>query len=86
MNRFLQLLLALVALLAGFLLIYDGYGRGVSLAGKTSTGFAQLKTGLDGHIRVPLHHWEYAAGFLLIVGSIWWLVHGSKAKPVRRRR
>ena len=52
MSRFLQLLLALAALFAGLGLLYAGYGRGVSLAGKTSTGFSQLKTGLDGKTRV----------------------------------
>ena len=84
MNRFVQLLLALGALLAGLGLLYAGYSRGVSLAAKTSTSFAHLKTGLDGQTRVPLHHWEYAGGFILVVGSTWWLVRGGKTS--RRRR
>lgn len=88
MNRFLQLLIALIALLAGLWLLYAGYGRGVSLAGKTSTGLAQLKTGLDGKTRVPTHHQFYAGGLALIIGSTWWLVKGGghpKGKVKRRR-
>jgi hypothetical protein len=81
-NRFLQLLVALSVFCAGVWLLYAGYGRGVSLAGKTSTGLAQLKTGIDGKTRVPVHHLEYAAGGCLIIGSTWWLLKGGK----RRRR
>lgn len=87
MNRFLQLLLAIAGLLAGLWFLYAGYGRGVSLAGKTTTGFAQLKTGLDGKTRIPTHHLQYAAGFILILGSSWWLVKGGgPKKPSRRSR
>ncbi len=85
MNRFVQLLIAIIALFAGLWLLYAGYGRGVSLAGKTSTGLSQIKTGLDGKTRVPLHHLEYAGGLALIIGSTWWLVNGGKnqRKPAR---
>lgn len=90
MPRFLQLLLALAAFVGGLWLFYAGYGRGVSLAGKTETGFAHLKTGVDGETRVPVHHQFYAAGLALIIGSTWWLVKGgskppSKGKTKRRR-
>ena len=88
MNRLLQLLLALAALFTGLWLLYAGYGRGVSLAGKTETGFAQLRTGVDGQTRVPTHHQFYAGGLALIIGSTWWLVKGgvmSTGKTKRRR-
>jgi hypothetical protein len=86
MPRFLQLLLVLAAFMAGIWFLYAGYGRGVSLAGKTTTGFAQLKTGLDGKTRIPTHHLMYAAGFTLILGSTWWLVKGGDRPKGRRRR
>jgi hypothetical protein len=85
-NRFLQLLVALVALFTGFWLLYAGYSRGVSLAAKTSTGLAQLKTGIDGKTRIPRHHLQYAAGFVLIIGSTWWLLKGGGKPKAKRRR
>lgn len=85
MPRFLQLLLALAALGAGLWLIYGGYEREVSLAGKTETGLTYLKTGLDGKTRVLTHHWHYGAGLLLIVGSLWWMVKTSPNRSRRRR-
>lgn len=86
MPRFLQLLLALAAILAGLWLLYAGYGRGVSLAGKTETGLTYLKTGIDGKTRVLTHHGYYAAGFVLLIGSTWWLVKGGGQKAGKRRR
>ncbi len=85
MPRFLQLLLALAALGAGLWLLYAGYGREVSLAGKTETGLTYLKTGIDGKTRVMTHHWHYGAGLLLIIGGIWWLAKGGAPKPARKR-
>ena len=85
MNRFLQLLVALAAFGGGLWFFYSGYGREVSLAGKTETGLTYLKTGIDGNTRVLTHHWRYGAGFILVVGSSWWLLKGSPARPKRRR-
>ncbi len=85
MHRFFQLLLALAALGTGLWLLYAGYGREVSLAGKTETGLTYLKTGIDGKTRVMTHHWHYGAGLLLIIGSIWLMVKGYAPKPVRKR-
>lgn len=85
MSRFLQLLLALAALFAGLGLLYAGYSRGVSLASKTSTSFAHLKTGIDGKTRIPVHHWQYAGGAALIIGSAWWLVKGGTKQRKRSR-
>ncbi|RXK56069.1 hypothetical protein ESB00_09375 [Oleiharenicola lentus] len=86
MPRFLQLLLALAALGAGLWLLYAGYGREVSLAGKTETGLTYLKTGIDGKTRVMTHHWHYGAGLLLIIGSIWWLAKGGGTVKTKRSR
>lgn len=86
MQRFLHLLAALAALFAGLWLLYAGYGRGVSLAGKTETGLTYLKTGIDGKTRVLTHHAYYAAGLALLIGSIWWLVKGGRARTIKRRR
>lgn len=85
MNRFLQLLLALAAFFGGLWLLYAGYGRGVSLAGKTETGFAHLKTGLDGTTRMPTHHLQYAGGLALVIGGSWWLLKGGGKKRRRQR-
>lgn len=84
MPRFLQLLLALAALGAGLWLLYGGYEREVSLAGRTETGLTYLKTGLDGKTRVLTHHWHYGAGLLLCIGGSWWLTKGSPRKARRR--
>ncbi|AOS45999.1 hypothetical protein Verru16b_03090 [Lacunisphaera limnophila] len=85
MPRFLQLLLALAAFLAGLWCLYAGYGRGVSLAGKTETGLTYLKTGIDGKTRVLTHHSYYAAGFVLLLGSSWWLMKGGSRQKRRAR-
>lgn len=89
MPRFLQLLLALAAFVGGLWLFYAGYGRGLSMAGKTETGLGYVKTGLDGQTRVPTHRWMYAGGLVLLIGSTWWLVKGGGSKPkvkAKRRR
>jgi hypothetical protein len=87
MNRFLQLLIALAAFVVGLWLFYAGYGRGLSMAGKTETGLGYVKTGLDGQARVPTHRWMYAGGLVLLIGSTWWLVKGgSKPKGKAKRR
>jgi hypothetical protein len=86
MPRFLQLFLALAALGTGLWLLYGGYEREVSLAGKTETGLVYLKTGIDGKTRVLTHHWHYGAGLILIIGSVWWMIKGGEPKKARRRR
>jgi hypothetical protein len=86
MPRLLQLFLALAALGAGLWLLYGGYEREVSLAGKTETGLVYLKTGIDGKTRVLTHHWHYGAGLILIIGSVWWMVKGGGPRKAKRRR
>lgn len=84
-STFFQLLAALAAFAAGLWFIYSGYGREVSLAGKTETGLTYLKTGIDGKTRVLTHHWRYGAGLVLILGSTWWMMKGGGLKPGKRR-
>ena len=87
MRRFIHLLLALAAFVGGLWLLYAGYGRSLSLAGKTEVGLSYMQTGFDGRARVPTHRWMYLGGFALLIGSTWWMLHGHKpAKPARRRR
>lgn len=86
MNRFFQLLIALAAFIGGLCLFYAGYGRGLSLAGKTETGLGYMKTGMDGKTRIPTHRWMYAGGLVLVIGSTWWLVKGGGIPKGRRRR
>lgn len=62
--------LGIIALLAAIGCFYSGYSRGVSLAGKTQTNIAQLKTGIDGKTRVPDHYWLYAGGTALGLTSL----------------
>ena len=88
MKRLLHLSLALVAFLGGLWLLYAGYGRSLSLAGKAEIGMSYMKTGFDGKARVPTHRWMYAGGLVLIIGSSWWMLHGHKppGRSGRRRR
>ena len=86
MPRFLQLLIALTAFVGGLWFFYAGYGRGLSLAGKTETGLGYVKTGVDGKTRVPTHRWYYACGLVLLIGSTWWLVKGDRKPKGKRRR
>ena len=86
MHRFFQLLLALAAFVGGLWCFYAGYGRGLSLAGKTETGLGYVATGLDGKTRVPTHRWYYAAGLALLIGSTWWMFKGHPAPAPKRKR
>jgi hypothetical protein len=86
MHRFFQLVLALAAFVGGLWLFYAGYGRGLSLAGRTEIGLSYMQTGFDGKTRVPTHRWMYLGGLVLLVGSTWWMVKGRPAPPARRKR
>jgi hypothetical protein len=85
MPRFLQLLLALAALLGGLWCFYAGYEHEVSLTGKTKTGLTYLKTGVDGKTRVLTQHWYYGIGAVLVIGSGWWLLKGGGPRARRGR-
>jgi hypothetical protein len=86
MIRFLHLLIALAAFVGGLWLLYAGYGRGLSLAGKAETGLSYVETGFDGKARVPTHRWMYAGGLALLFGSTWWMAKGHHAPAPKRKR
>ena len=85
MHRFVQLLLALAAFVGGLWLFYAGYGRSLSLVGKTEIGLSYMQTGFDDKARVPTHRWMYAGGLALVIGSTWWMVKGRPPVPRRKR-
>ncbi|HUG09703.1 MAG TPA: DUF3185 family protein [Opitutaceae bacterium] len=60
-------LLGIVLIVGGGWLVYTGYNRSESIAGKTEEGLADLKNEIDGKARVADHVWYYAGGALLIV-------------------
>jgi hypothetical protein len=62
-------ILSLILILLGGWLVYVGYNRGESLAGKTKSGIAELKNEIDGKMRVPDHVWYYVGGGALIVAG-----------------
>jgi Protein of unknown function (DUF3185) len=62
-------LLSLSALIAGICLIYLGYERQQSLAGKADTSLSHLGQKLDGADHTPTHLKYYIAGTVLAVGG-----------------
>jgi hypothetical protein len=81
MKRFLQLLVALAGFTGGLWFFYAGYERQVSLAGRAEVGLTYLQTGVDGKTRVLTHHRDYAIGAVLLIGGMWWLLHGHQSRP-----
>jgi hypothetical protein len=69
MSKFLSLL----ALMGGFWLIYLGYERQLSLAGKADRTFSRLGTAIDGGDHTPTHMKYYIAGTLLAVSGVFGL-------------
>lgn len=62
-------LLSVSALIAGLCLIYMGYERQQSLAGKADSSLSQLGQKIDGGDHTPTHLKYYIAGTLLAVGG-----------------
>jgi hypothetical protein len=60
-------IIGIAMLLVGGWLLYTGYNRGESLAGKTKAGIAELKNEIDGKARVPDHVWYYIGGGVLVL-------------------
>jgi hypothetical protein len=60
-------ILGVVLVIVGAWLLYTGYSRGRSLAGKTRSNIAQLKNEIDGKARVPDHVWYYVGGGLVVL-------------------
>jgi hypothetical protein len=64
-------ILAVVLILAGGWLLYAGYQRGDSLAGRTKSTLAELKNDIDGKTRVPGHVKFYVGGAVLLAAGAW---------------
>ncbi|HXQ79836.1 MAG TPA: DUF3185 family protein [Opitutaceae bacterium] len=59
-------LLSVLALVAGIWLIYAGYERQHSLAGKADDSLSKLGQKMDGGDHTPAHVRYYAAGIVLL--------------------
>jgi hypothetical protein len=62
-------LISLAALICGFWLIYLGYERQQSLAGKADASFSKLGEKIDGNPHPPTHMIYYASGIVLALGG-----------------
>jgi threonine/homoserine/homoserine lactone efflux protein len=62
-------LLSLLALAAGAWLVYLGYQRQQSLAGKAENEFSRLGQRIDGGEHTPTHTKYYLAGAVLALGG-----------------
>jgi hypothetical protein len=69
MSRFLSVL----ALAGGIWLIYLGYERQLSLAGRADRTLSRLGTAIDGGDHTPTHVRYYIAGAVLAVGGVFGL-------------
>lgn len=59
-------LLSVLAVMAGLWLLYLGYERQISLAGKVDRTFSRLGTAIDGGDHTPTHTKYYVAGAVLL--------------------
>lgn len=64
-----KMIIALVAIAIGGWLLYAGYQRQDSLAGKAESSVSDLGRELDGKTRIPDHVWYYIGGGVLIVAG-----------------
>jgi hypothetical protein len=62
-------LISLAAVIGGVALLYLGYERQESLAGRTDASFSSLGRRIDGDAHLPTHVKYYAAGAVLLVGG-----------------
>ena len=62
-------LLSLVALVAGIWLVYMGYERGESIAGKASDSISKLGQKIDGGDHMTTQTKYYLAGTVLLLGG-----------------
>jgi hypothetical protein len=63
-------LLSLLALVAGIWLIYLGYERQLSLAGKADRTLSKIGTAIDGGDHTPTHVKYYVAGAALSIAGV----------------
>ena len=62
-------LIPLAALVGGIWLLYTGYERQQSLAGRADSSIARLGEKVDGDAHAPTHVKYYAAGIVLVAGG-----------------
>lgn len=62
-------MISLLALVGGLLLIYLGYERQLSLAGRADRTFSRLGTAIDGGDHTPTHVKYYVAGTVLTIAG-----------------
>jgi hypothetical protein len=63
-------IVSLLALVVGLCLLYLGYERQLSLAGKADRTFSRLGTAIDGGDHTPTHVKYYIAGAALTIGGM----------------
>lgn len=71
-------ILALILIVLGGWLIYSGWQRRESLAGKTEAKLAELGRKLDGESHAPDYFWQLAGGGVLFIGGALMLVSKRK--------
>ncbi len=64
-------IVAVLLIAAGGWLLYAGYQRGDSLAGRTKSTFTELKNDIDGKSRIPGHVKFYLGGAVLLAAGAW---------------
>jgi hypothetical protein len=69
MSKFLSVL----ALAGGIWLIYLGYERQISIAGRADRTFSRLGTAIDGGDHTPTHTKYYIGGSLLVLVGVFGL-------------
>jgi uncharacterized protein DUF3185 len=63
-------ILSLLSLIAGIWLIYLGYERQLSLAGKADRTLSKIGTAIDGGDHTPTHVKYYVAGTALSIAGV----------------
>ena len=62
-------ILSLAALIGGIWLVYLGYERQQSLAGKADNTLSRIGQKIDGGDHTPIHMKYYVAGAVLVLGG-----------------
>jgi threonine/homoserine/homoserine lactone efflux protein len=63
-------ILSLVALIGGIWLVYLGYERQQSLAGKADNTLSKIGQKMDGGDHTPTHMKYFVAGAVLVLGGV----------------
>ena len=65
-----KMIIALIAIAIGGWLLYAGYQRQDSLAGRAESAISDVGRQIDGETRMPEHIWYYIGGGVLIVAGL----------------